>query len=173
MGFALPAACGVAFADSNITSVCITGDGSLMTNLHELATVSHYKLNLKIFIINNSGYVSMRNTQQAFFSGEIVASDESSGVFIPSIKAISETFKIEHVLCNDTENIENVILNVLAKKGPVICEVICQQDQIIIPNVVSKRLPDGRMVSSPIHDMVPTLADKSLEQEISRARSII
>jgi acetolactate synthase-1/2/3 large subunit len=173
MGFALPAACGAAFANSRATSVCVTGDGSLMTNLHELATVSHYELNLKIFIINNSGYVSMRNTQQAFFSGELVASDESSGVFIPSIKAISETFKIDHVLCDSTESMESVISNVLKRKGPVICEVICQKDQVIMPSVASKRLPDGRMVSTPLHDMVPSLSDKELEREIESARAII
>lgn len=172
MGFALPAACGAAFVDSKIASVCITGDGSLMTNLHELATVSHYKLNIKIFIINNNGYVSMRNTQQAFFSGKLVASDESSGVFIPSIKAICETFKIDHVLCVGNESIQSVISDVLERKDPVICEVVCQPDQVIMPSVASKRLPDGRMVSTPLHDMVPSLSDKELEQEIGRAKAI-
>ena len=173
MGFALPAACGAAFVESRITSVCITGDGSLMTNLHELATVSHYKLNLKIFIINNDGYVSMRNTQRAFFSGELVASDESSGVFIPSIKAISETFKIDHVLCDGIEGMQSVISDVLERKGPVICEVICQKDQVLMPSVASKKLPDGRMVSTPLHDMVPSLSDEEIEREIGNARAII
>jgi acetolactate synthase I/II/III large subunit len=172
MGFALPAACGAAFVDSKIATVCITGDGSLMTNLHELATVSYHELNMKIFIINNNGYVSMRNTQQAFFSGELVASDESSGVFIPSIKVISETFKIDHVLCAGNENIQSVISDVLERKGPVICEVVCQQDQIIMPSVASKRLPDGRMISAPLHEMAPSLSDKVLREEIGRANAI-
>lgn len=166
MGFALPAACGVAFADPNNMSVCITGDGSLMTNLHELATASHYNLNIKIFIINNNGYLSMKNTQKAFFGGGAVASDESSGVFIPSIKAIADTFRIRHVLCGQNEDMSSLIPGVLAEKGPVICELTCQQDQVIMPSVGSKRLDDGRMVSAPLHDMSPNLSDVTLEKEM-------
>ncbi|MES2299251.1 MAG: thiamine pyrophosphate-binding protein [Pseudomonadota bacterium] len=172
MGYALPAANGAACVDAAAAPgpvVCVTGDGSLMTNVHELATTSHYGLNLKLFIINNDGYVSMRNTQNEFFGGLLLGADATSGVFIPSMQALAATFRLPFMRCEREAELRATIDKVMAMPGPVLCEIIAMRGQRIIPSVASKRLPDGRMVSTPMHDMVPNLPDEVLAREIQNA----
>lgn len=169
MGFALPAANGAAATGMPGTTVCVTGDGSLMTNLHELATMKEYNLDLKLFIINNDGYVSMRNTQREFCAGHYVAADSASGVFIPSIQELAESFKLPYFRCDTASALDDFIQKALAVKGPVLCEIVAMRNQQIIPSVVSVKLPDGRMRSAPLHNMFPHLTDDALEQELKRA----
>lgn len=172
MGFALPAANGAAASDVKGPTVCVTGDGSLMTNLHELATMSHYRLNVKLFVINNDGYVSMRNTQREFFGGHYVGADADSGVFIPKIAAMSASFNLPYVRCDATDDLAQQIRKVLSMDGPVVCEVLAMRDQKIIPTVISVKLPDGRMRSSPIHNMFPHLPEDVLACELQKALSL-
>ncbi len=169
MGFALPAANGAAATGLPGSTVCVTGDGSLMTNLHELATMRQFQLDVKLFVINNDGYVSMRNTQREFFGGHYVGADAASGVFIPSIEALAASFQLPYVRCAAVDELDAQIRKVLAMDGPVVCEVLAMRDQKIIPSVVSVRLPDGRMRSAPLHNMFPHLADDVLRQELERA----
>lgn len=172
MGFALPAANGAAATGQPGSAVCVTGDGSLMTNLHELATMKEYALDVKLFVINNDGYVSMRNTQRDFCSGHYVGADASSGVFIPPIEALVRSFGLPYIRCDGQDDVEAKIRETLAVKGPVVCEVVAMRDQKIIPAVISIKLDDGRMRSAPLHNMFPHLSDEALEQEMNRAASI-
>jgi acetolactate synthase-1/2/3 large subunit len=172
MGFALPTANGAAATDAPGITVCVTGDGSLMTNLHELATMSHYGLNVKLFIINNDGYVSMRNTQRDFCAGHYVGADAASGVFIPRIDALAQSFSLPYVRCDSPGDLARQMRQVLAMPGPVVCEIVALRDQKIIPAVISVKLPDGRMRSSPIHNMFPHLPTEVLEGELHRARRL-
>jgi acetolactate synthase-1/2/3 large subunit len=167
MGYAVPASTGAALGGGQ--AICVTGDGSLMTNIHELATIKHSGLDVKLFIINNHGYVSMRNTQRTFCSGHYVGADIDSGVFIPPIESIAGSYGIPFVRCRRGDNIEAMIISVLAFEGPVICEVIAMKDQSIIPAVQSVRLPDGSMQSSEIHNMAPFLDESLLAQELHMA----
>lgn len=168
MGFALPAANGAACAGGAAT-VCVTGDGSLMTNVHELATMRQHGLNLKLFVVNNDGYVSMRNTQREFFGGLLIGADASSGVFIPSIRSLADSYQLPFLRCEGAAQLEATLRQAMAMDGPVVCEIVAMRDQRIIPTVASKRLPDGRMVSTPLHDMVPNLPDALLAAEIAGA----
>lgn len=172
MGFALPAANGAAATGQPGSVVCVTGDGSLMTNLHELATMKEFALDVKLFVINNDGYVSMRNTQRDFCNGHYVGADAASGVFIPGIEALARSFDLAYIRCDVHEDIEAKIRKVLDVKGPIVCEVVAMRDQQIIPAVISIKLDDGRMRSAPLHNMFPHLSDESLNQEIGRAITI-
>ena len=167
MGFAVPAAVGAALADPKRQVVSVTGDGSLMTNVHDLATMSHYKLNVKLFVINNHGYISIRNTQRAFFAGHQVGTDDESGVFIPRMDDLAKTFNLPHVVCDKEADLETCIRKVMAMDGPVFCEIRAASVQELMPNVTSIRLADGRMQSQPIHNMVPLIPEQELNAILS------
>jgi len=169
MGFALPAANGAAATGMPGSTVCVTGDGSLMTNLHELATMKEFRLNVKLFVVNNDGYVSMRNTQRDFCAGHYVGADADSGVFIPAMDALAASFGLPYVRCGVEDDLAARIRQVLAVDGPVVCEVVALRDQKIIPAVTSVKLPDGRMRSASLHNMFPHLSDDALKQEFERA----
>lgn len=172
MGFALPAANGAATTGQPGSAVCVTGDGSLMTNLHELATMKEYKLDVKLFVINNNGYVSMRNTQRDFCNGHYVGADASSGVYIPPIDALARSFGLPYIRCDAQDDLEAKVRETLAMKGPVLCEVIAMRGQKIIPAVISVKMGDGSMRSAPLHNMFPHLFEEALRQEMSRALSL-
>jgi acetolactate synthase-1/2/3 large subunit len=171
MGFALPAANGAAFAKQQGPVVCVTGDGSLMTNVHDLAVTRMHHLNVKLFVVNNDGYVSMRNTHRDFFGGLMVGSDADSGVFIPALKGIAEVYEWTYLKCDQEQNLSSIIQTALLVEGPVFVEIMAMSDQKIIPSVASKRMPNGQMVSTPLHDMVPHLPDHILEEELLLAKT--
>jgi acetolactate synthase-1/2/3 large subunit len=172
MGFALPAANGAAATGQSGSAVCVTGDGSLMTNIHELATMKEYKLDVKLFVINNDGYVSMRNTQRDFCNGHYVGADAASGVHIPPIDSLARSFGLSYIRCDARDDVEEKIRETLGMKGPVLCEVIAMRDQKIIPAVISVKLDDGRMRSAPLHNMFPHLSKEVLLQEMNRAMTL-
>lgn len=172
MGFALPAANGVATASGSVT-ICVTGDGSLMTNIHDLAVTSHYKLNVKIFVLNNDGYLSIRNTQRDFFNGMFVGTDSDSGVFIPDMENQAKTYRLPFLCCKHTADLRKVIDQALAIEGPAIVEIKALRDQRMIPSVMSERLPDGRMQSRPLHEMFPYLPQSEVDAELEKARKTI
>lgn len=172
MGFALPAANGVATASDSAT-ICVTGDGSLMTNIHDLAVTSHYKLNVKLFILNNDGYLSIRNTQRDFFNGMYVGTSPDSGVFIPSLESQAMTYRLPFLRCERVDDLKSVIGQALAMEGPVLVEINALRDQRMIPSVMSERLPDGRMQSKPLHEMYPYLPQSEVDAELDSARKAV
>lgn len=157
MGFTLPGSIGVCTARRNNETIGITGDGSLQMNIQELQTLVHYGFPVKLFVWNNDGYLSIRTTQQKFFSGRLLGTDDTSGISFPDLKKLCSAYDILYYKTDSIENIDDVIQKVLQEKGPVICEVICERDQQVIPNVSSKKLENGKLVSSPIEDMYPFL----------------
>lgn len=172
MGFALPAANGVATANDS-TTICVTGDGSLMTNIHDLAVTSHYKLNVKLFVLNNDGYLSIRNTQRDFFNGMYVGTGPDSGVFIPSLESQAMTYQLPFLRCERVGDLKSVIDQALAIEGPVFVEINALREQRMIPSVMSEKLPDGRMQSKPLHEMYPYLSQNDLDVELDRARKAV
>jgi len=166
MGFALPAAVGACIAHTGVT-VCVTGDGSLMTNIHDLATLKHNNLNIKLVVVNNDGYLSIRNTQNQFFNGNLVGTSQPSGVFIPSLEKLAETFEIPYIRCDNCDALDKAISDTLKIDGPVMIEVIGMDEQRIIPAVQSIKLADGRMQSKPLHDMFPFLSNEEIEEQLN------
>ena len=163
MGFAVPAATGSAIAAPNSTTICVTGDGSLQTNIHELATIHHNKLNVKMFIVNNDGYVSIRNTQNNFFAGHLAGTSRSSGVTFPDLRKIADAYSIPYFSAKTPAELRAAMDQTLQTKGPVICEVFTPPNQQILPTVSSARMPDGSMKSKPIHDMFPFMSETELK----------
>lgn len=163
MGYAVPAAIGVCAGDKSRTVVCITGDGSLQTNIQELQTIRHNNLNLKLFVVSNDGYVSIRNTQDNYFSGHYVGSSQGSGVSVPPLDKIADAYGLPYIAAR-TSNLEEAIRRTLATPGPVVCEVFNRSDQELIPLVQSVRLANGSMQSKPLHEMTPLLDEEVLAQ---------
>jgi acetolactate synthase-1/2/3 large subunit len=159
MGWALPASIGVSKASGNPV-ICITGDGSFMSNLQELATIRKHNLNIKIIILNNEGYLSIKNTQQKYFQNRVYGTDANSGLGFPSFCKVANAFDIPHF---DIRTIDGLgsIANLLRLSGPAIIECLCWQDEEILP---AQGLKNGKQ--APLHDMVPFLSDEEMKKEM-------
>ena len=155
MGWALPASFGVAAAAPNRQVVSVFGDGSLQVNIQELQTLAHHQFNIKTFVINNNGYASIRNTQKSFFKGFFVGSTPESGVTLPDTRRICEAYGLPYVRIENRAALAERLREVLGTQGPLICEVMAQVDQRILPAVPSFMLADGTMRSKALHEMLP------------------
>lgn len=157
MGFTLPAAIGVCVANPDVDVVGITGDGSLQMNIQELQTLVHNQFSLKLIVLNNNGYLSIRTTQRKFFAGREMGTDASSGLSLPATEKIAAAYGIAYHRVSDPGLLDGELEKMMGTRGPVILEVICPENQEIIPTASSKKLPDGRMVSKSLEDMYPFL----------------
>lgn len=164
MGYALPATTGVCFGAPEKRVICITGDGSLQTNIHELSVMRYHNLNAKIIVVNNNGYVSIRNTQNNYFNGLLVGTDPEHGVPLPDLSLHCKSIGLEYVLIKNRNDLKQNFANSLKQKGPVLIEIIARPDQEVIPTVSSQKMPDGKMVSKPIHDMYPFMNPEKLKE---------
>lgn len=159
MGYDLPAAIGACLANNKKSTVCLAGDGSIMMNLQELQTIVHNNLPVKIFIINNDGYSSIKQTQNNFFEGRNTGAGRTSGVSLPDFVKVGQAFGIESFKLEKTDEIDNAIEKTLNSSNPVICEVLVNPDYIFSPKLSSKKLPDGTMVSPSLENMYPFLPE--------------
>jgi len=163
MGFDLPAAIGAWFGSKKERIICIAGDGSMMMNLQELQTIYHYKIPIKLFVLNNQGYHSIRQTQKNYFPDNIVGCGTESGLSFPSLQKLAATFGFEYSKISNHSELKQQIDITLNSRHPVLCEVILDLNQQFSPKLSSRRLSDGRMVSSPLEDMAPFLDRKELK----------
>jgi len=157
MGFGIPAAIGVAVANKKHSTVTITGDGSFQQNLQELSVIKHLNLPIKVFVMNNNGYHSIRQTQRKFFNGNFVGESPKSGVPMPETKKIAEAFEIEYICIDTIDALNTHIIEILNCKSPMIIEVKLLENQEIVPTNAAKLNIDGTMVSKPLEDMYPFL----------------
>lgn len=160
MGFDLPAAIGAATAAPDKRIICLAGDGSVQMNIQELQTVAQHKWNIKIFVLDNNGYLSIKSTQNSFF-GLSVGSGPESGVTFPDMEKIGNAYGIPSLTIKDFD-FDRQLDEVLAMEGPVLCNVKLDPEQLFEPKLSSKQLPDGKMVSAPLHDMFPFLSKEEL-----------
>lgn len=157
MGYTLPAAIGVSVASNHKETLGITGDGSFQMNIQELQTIVHNNLPIKIFVWNNNGYLSIKTTQNKFFEGRMIGAGPTSGVSIPDTKKIANAYGIKYFKLASTKRLKEELKKVLDFNGPVICEVMCKEYDMVIPTASSLRRDDGTMVSKPLEDMYPFL----------------
>ena len=155
MGYDLPAAIGACFANNKKRVICLAGDGSIMMNLQELQTIIHYNLPIKLFILNNGGYISIQQTQKNFFEGRMTACTENSGVSLPNFIELGKAFGFNTIKIQELNNLEAQIKNVLNSKGPALCEVMLSPNYIFAPKLSAKKLEDGTMVSPTLEDLYP------------------
>lgn len=164
MGYGFPAAVGVAVSDNSRRTICIDGDGSVMMNIQELATVALNKLNIKLFIINNNGYLSIRQTQRNLFQPPFIGIDKETGVGFPDFEILSNAFGLKYYKIDSELNDKDLIAEVLTSEGPCVCEVVVDPNQNFEPKSSSKVLPDGRIVSPSLDDMAPFLDREEFEK---------
>lgn len=164
MGYGFPAAIGVAVSDNSNRTICIDGDGSVMMNIQELATMAYNKLNIKLFIINNNGYLSIRQTQRNLFKPPFIGIDDDSGICFPDFEKLAEAFGIKYFKLDNEKTANSVYEDVLNYDGPCICEAVVDPNQNFEPKSSSKVLPDGRIVSPSLDDMAPFLDRDEFEK---------
>lgn len=155
MGYSIPGAIGISYASNNEV-IAITGDGSIMMNIQELATISFNKLPIKICVMNNNGYSSIRQLQNNAFRGRLIGTDSSCGLGIPSFEKIADAFELRYIKIEGSENLSQKIEKMLLIDGPVLCEVICKEDQEFI-SVACAFNSKKRLVNRPLEDQSPFL----------------
>ncbi|MBA7625674.1 Acetolactate synthase isozyme 2 large subunit [subsurface metagenome] len=161
MGYGLPASIGAAVARGGKRVICLAGDGSIQMNIQELQTIVHHQLPVKIFVLNNRGYLSIRITQKTFFKGDMMGCGPESGVSFPDMLRIGQAYGITSMRIDQHDFIEQ-INTVLNTPGPVLCEVVLDPDQFFEPKLSSRRLEDGSIVSPQLEDMSPFLDKEEL-----------
>ena len=176
MGYDLPAAIGAWAASrknqcysmgSDKTGddlILVTGDGSLQMNIQELQTIIHHRMNIKIFVINNGGYHSIRQTQKNFFGEPLVGIGVDSGdLSFPCLEKLAGVYGYPYRAARHNSQLAQAVEETLDMEGPVICEVFVSLDQNFEPKSAAKRLPDGTMVSPPLEDLSPFLPEEEMD----------
>ncbi|MGN0017678.1 MAG: thiamine pyrophosphate-binding protein [Candidatus Gastranaerophilaceae bacterium] len=166
MGYGLPAAIGACYDANDRNVVCLEGDGSIMMNIQELQTIVHNKLPLKLFVINNSGYSSIRQTQRNFFDGRMTGCGEDSGVSVPDFVKVGQAFGLKTKRIENPKTLEEEIKEVLNSNEAVLCEVMTEKEYAFLPKLSSKKLPDGTMVSPTLEDMFPFLDREEFNKNV-------
>jgi len=140
----------------------LTGEGGLQMNIQELATVMHNKLPIKIFIYNNGGYLTIKQTQQLGFNSRIMGSNSESGISFPDYKKIAQSHKIKYIKIVNNKNLKIEIGKVLLGNKPIICELMLDNDQEQMPKAINKRISGGKTVPTKLEDMYPFLPKEEL-----------
>lgn len=157
MGFGLPASIGACVASGKKRTICLIGDGGLQHNIQELELLKRYQLPIKVFVLNNNAYASIRATQNRYFDGNLVACDPSSGLTLPDTTKIATAYGLKTFKIDSQNEIEEKVNKVLDYDGPVVCEVMVDPDLLTQPKISSEVKPDGRIVSKPMEDLWPFL----------------
>lgn len=166
MGYDLPAAIGAAFALPGERITCLSGDGSIQMNLQELQTIVFHNLPIKVFVINNEGYHSMRQTEGNLFPDlpPVGVGPETGDLSFPSMEKISAAYGIPYCAARTNGEMAGAIQEALAGDGPFICEVFVTPEQKFEPKSATKKLEDGTLVSPPLEDLAPFLPREELER---------
>jgi acetolactate synthase-1/2/3 large subunit len=157
MGFGIAAAIGGCIASGHRETVCIDGDGGFIMNIQELQVVRRLNLPIKFFVLNNNGYVSIRNTQNKHFDGHLVASGETSGLTLPSLEKNAETYGIPYRRIATVENIHDQLFWALHQPGPLICEIMLPPTHVTAPKTSVYKKADGSFAARPMEDLAPFL----------------
>jgi acetolactate synthase-1/2/3 large subunit len=137
-----------------------------MMNLQELQTIVGNKLPIKIFVLNNRGYHSIRQTQRGFFPDNVVGCGTESGLSFPDFKKLAAAFGIGYNRCSKHDELDAEITKALASPGPAICEVILDLKQGFAPRASSRRLASGEIVTAPLEDMAPFLSREEMRENM-------
>jgi acetolactate synthase-1/2/3 large subunit len=146
--------------------VGIESDGSLMMNLQELATLAGLGLPVKIFIINNGGYASIRNTQRNYFEGRYVGTGPEGGLFMPDIVEVAKAMGLAAMSVRDASELEAGIAAALAHEGPILCDIHVTPNEALWPKAIAVPQADGTMLSMPLEDMTPLLPREELRAQM-------
>lgn len=168
MGYGLPAAIGACISNGKKETYCLEGDGSIMMNLQELQTIVTNKLPIKLFLINNEGYHSIRITQNNLFKDhtKVGIGEESNDLSFPSFEKIATAFGIKYISAHNDNDMKKVVDDAIKKQGALFVEIFTDKEQVWEPKSSAKKLPDGTLVSPPLYDMEPFLPDEELKTNL-------
>lgn len=169
MGYDLPAGIGAVVSNQTGKTVLITGDGSIQMNIQELQTLITYHFPLKIFVLENEGYLAIKTTQKSFFGGHFTGSNPGSGVICPDLKKIAEAYGIPFIRVNEEGTVlKNAIQETLNMDGPAICEIIMHPEQTLFPKSASFMDENGKITSAPLDRMAPFMPEELQVQCVYR-----
>lgn len=168
MGYGLPAAIGLCVANGSRETVCLEGDGSIMMNLQELQTIVTNRLPIKLFLINNNGYHSIRLTQNNLFKDrcKVGIGPESGDLSFPDFKKIAEAFGFPYFSATSNAEMQTAVQKALATDGYCFCEIFTDTNQVWEPKSSTKRLEDGTLISPPLEDLAPFLDRAELAENM-------
>ena len=164
MGHDLPAALGAAVAREGKRVICLAGDGSIQFNIQELQTIVHHNLPIKIFVLSNGGYLSIRSTQANFF-GEFIGEGPSSGVSLPDIVKVAQAYGLKASRIDSAASLER-LGEVLNGEGPALCDLQLDPSQGFEPRLKSRQLADGSIATPSLEDMYPFLSEEELKENM-------
>lgn len=167
MGYGLPAMIGASQVNKERPVIGVESDGSFQMNLQELLTIKALNLNLKIFIINNKGYASIRSTQRNYFDSRYVGTGPEAKLFMPNIGDIARSIGIKAVSVDKVEDLAKVIAQCLAWEGTIICDIHVMNNESLWPKSAAIPQEDGSMLSMPLEDMSPLLPIEEMESIMS------
>jgi acetolactate synthase-1/2/3 large subunit len=159
MGWAVPAAIGVSLA-SNKQVISLNGDGSFMSNIQELAVIRKHNLNIKLVILNNDGYLSIKNTQTKYYEGRVYGTNEDTGLWFPDFILIAATFGLQYASMSLADDLHK-FKEILSTPGPYIIDCKCKPQQEILP---AQALKNGKQAG--LHDLYPFLSEEELNKEM-------
>ena len=157
MGFGIAAAIGACLAGGRRRTICVDGDGGFQFNIQELETVARLQLPITFFVLNNDGYASIRASQTAFFGEPRIGCDRRTGQSLPDLSAVARAYGLATDVITDQSNLAADIARVLAKPGPLVCDVRVIHDEVRMPRLSSMQRADGSFVSKPLEDLWPFL----------------
>ena len=166
MGYDVPASIGSCIASGGRRTVCITGDGSIAMNMQELEVIKRLNLPVKIFVVDNSGYSMIYQSQNGNFKGHLTGCNEENGLTLPDMARIAEAFGIHSEHIETSAELKDKVCSVLDFDGPALCTVRTDITQKILPKQVNYVRPDGQMASRPLEDMAPLLDPDELKRAI-------
>lgn len=167
MGYDLPAAIGVwAATRGDRRIIALAGDGSIMMNLQELQTIAGYAMPVKVFLLNNSGYVSIFQTHRNFFNGVEVGGGPKSNVTFPDFGKVATAFGFAYFRAESHNDLPGTIASALAMDGPVLCELMLDEHVGFAPKLGAKAHPDGRITSPALEDLSPFLPREVLRENM-------
>jgi len=166
MGWGLPAAVGACIANDHCRTICISGEGGFMMTSHEMATVMHHQLPIKLFILNNGGYLTIKQTQEMGFEGRLMGSNAESGISFPDFIEMGKAHKFHTIRLSTHKGLEGALIDFLGQPGPGLCEIIMDPNQVQGPKSINRRNNDGTIKQTPLEDSFPFLDEVEIKNNM-------
>ncbi len=172
MGWGLPAAVGACVGSGKKRTVCLAGEGGLLMTIQEMATIMHHRLPVKLFVLNNGGYLTIKQTQELGFEGRLMGSDAQSGISFPDFMDIAKAHRFHAVRLDSHRELRQRIEAVMNHEGPVLCEIMMDPNQVQAPKAINRRNADGTMKQTALEDSYPFLDPKEVEENLDIVNKI-
>jgi acetolactate synthase-1/2/3 large subunit len=167
MGFGIPAPIGACIASGFKRTISIDGDGGFLMNIQELATIELHSLPIKIFVLNNDGYGSIKTSQDRYFEGRRLGTDRSTGLAIPSLEPIVRGFGLNYERISFRSGLEEKIVRILNDDSPAVIEIMVDPEQQTEPRTYTTISSDGKMQTAPMENLSPLIDEEILRKELS------